>query len=328
MTLTLLTSSPELSCATPSRYLKMPSTISLPRHSPRHSPRRSPRLAERERHTAAKAADVAPKTFVSAPAPTAIYAETVLIHQIRERMGAVDRSHGLAAKTMNATLLMNFLHINALSLIQKSWSFRSVVIAKCLEFSNYHYASEDLKESCAALLARITAMNPPALAAHAPAPAVTAAQVAAFSAPTDDDCAFFASCAVKPPTEIPLCIPPRPTPSTDDLVVRIPPRPTALNKDSAIAHMKFLLNLNSCTKGEKGSIQVVTEIFEYAIVTSPLLIIPHKKLRVVIKDKITLIRDQISQMGACERLHSAMRILSDLIAVIDANEATPVPIAV
>ena len=305
------------------------------------APRRSPRLAAAAAAAAAKAAEVArkascipagpPNTFVStipapapaapAPAPAAPApapavpapaplppSDAAIVQEIKVRLNSVMNCNGLSMKCNEATRLMNFVRTEGLDVTKKYEKFRLIVIDKCYEFYHDRLTTRELKDSCAALLLALGAPHPAPAPAPAPAPSVAAA-AAAFSAPVEEDCAYFAS-QLRPTSS------PSPPPARPTITIHLPSRPTETDKTTVCAHMAFLLNIACDTTTRADQFVVNTEIFQYILATQHLL--SNAKFRTTIRAKVEEFNTTMAEKKIdCPPLTDAMKSVMNVINYLE-----------
>lgn len=117
---------------------------------------------------------------------------------------------------------------------------------------------------------------------------------------------------------VPTPTAPVPTPASLPVHSFVPPRPTQHDKMSVCQHFKLLLDLTDCLAGSRR-IAAMNELFEYAMITAPLFLIPNKTFRNIMRDKIHELTGQLNVLkwDNTETIRRTMKNTLDLIALIE-----------
>ncbi len=102
--------------------------------------------------------------------------------------------------------------------------------------------------------------------------------------------------------------------------MHIPPRPAARDKETVVKHIDLLLKITE--HAAAGSLIPHTELFEYILVTAPVVLLTNKAFRDTVANKVKEFdRDMKTKHLAHEPLTRVMAMLSDMIRSADANAA-------
>jgi hypothetical protein len=102
--------------------------------------------------------------------------------------------------------------------------------------------------------------------------------------------------------------------------MHIPPRPTARDKETVVKHIDLLLRITE--HAAASTLVPHTELFEYILVTAPVVLLTHKVFRDTVAEKMKEFeRDMKAGRITHEPLTRVMAMLSEVIRSADASAA-------